>query len=143
MTPADWERAAAIYLPLVATVIAGLLTRGTPRQFAACLLSLLWSTPSLLVLQILNLHTHWWSFAPGSAASLRDMLLELFVGWILLWGLLPQLAFPRLDILPSALIMLAIDLVLMPVARAAVHLNRNWQTAMIQIPSRPPHSRGK
>ena len=54
MDHADWERAAAVYVPLTAAIIARLFYGRRPRQFAACLLSVLWTLPSLLVLQRLN-----------------------------------------------------------------------------------------
>ena len=43
MDHADWERAAAVYVPLAAAIIARLLYGRQPRQFAACLLSVLWT----------------------------------------------------------------------------------------------------
>lgn len=36
MDHADWERAAAVYVPLAAAIIARLLYGRQPRQFAAC-----------------------------------------------------------------------------------------------------------
>jgi len=126
MTLGDWERAAAMYLPLVAALAARLLNGRQPRQFASCLLSILWTVPSLLGLQIMNEHAHWWSFPEGSAASFRGMPLELFLGWVILWGLVPQLAFLRLGIGWSAVIMVAVDCVLMPACRAVVHLHTLW-----------------
>ena len=126
MDRADWQRAAALYLPLAAAVLAGLLGGRRPRQFAASLLSILWTVPSLLLLQRANQSTGWWSFAPGSAATLRGMPLELFLGWVLLWGLVPQLAMPRLGIIPSALVMVAVDLVVVPLSTPAISLHANW-----------------
>ncbi len=126
MNRADLVRAAAIYLPLTAAVIARLLVGRHPRQFVACLLSILWTIPSLLLLQICNQHAHWWSFAPGYAAEFRGMPLELFLGWIILWGLLPQLAFPRLGIIASAALLAALDCVLMPISTSIVILESNW-----------------
>ncbi len=126
MTPADWERASAIYLPLVVAAIARLLTGRKPKQFAACLLSILWTIPTLLALQIINTHAVWWTFQEGSAISLHGIPPELFVGWVLLWGLVPQLALQRLGIVWSAVVMIAVDCILMPTCTAAISLHRNW-----------------
>ena len=79
MDHADWERAAAVYLPLTAAIIARLLNGRQPRQFAACLLSFLWTVPSLLIVQRFNEYAGWWDFAAGSAVVFRGMPLELFL----------------------------------------------------------------
>jgi protein-S-isoprenylcysteine O-methyltransferase Ste14 len=126
MDQADWERAAAVYFPLMAAIIARLLTGPRPRRLAACLLSVLWTVPSLLALQIWNEHAAWWSFGPGSAAELRGMPLELFFGWVVLWGLVPHLALPRLSIIWSAAAMVGVDCILMPLTSSIVSLRPHW-----------------
>ena len=40
---AAWTRVAALYVPVMAALLAGLLRGRRPRMFAACLLSLLWA----------------------------------------------------------------------------------------------------
>ena len=126
MDRADWERAAALYLPLAAVIIARLLNGRQPRQFAACLLSISWTLPSLLLLQCLNTYVGWWSFAAGSEVALRGMPLELFLGWIILWGLVPQVALPRRGILWSAVFMADLDCIAMPMCSLAVSLKTHW-----------------
>jgi protein-S-isoprenylcysteine O-methyltransferase Ste14 len=121
----DWERAAAIYLPLTAAILAGWLRGRRPRQFAACLLSMLWTLPTLLMLQKMNGWAKWWTFPP-SAASFRDMPLELFLGWSILWGLVPELVFPGLPLVASVAVMVAIDCLLMPLCNASVQLGPHW-----------------
>src|ERR1019366_3033945 len=146
MDHADWERAAAIYLPLTAAIIARLLNGRRPRQFAACLLSVFWTVPSLLVLQRLNEYAGWWDFATGSAVVLRGMPLEFFLGWILLWGLVPQLALPRLGIVWSAAVMVAVDCILMPMCSPAIYLKAHWligEAAAVAVVLIPALSIGK
>lgn len=126
MDRAEWQRAGALYLPLVAVAMAGLLKGRQPRQFAGCLLSTLWTLPALVVLQILNLHAGWWSFAAGSAVTWRGMPLELMVGWLVLWGIGPQLMLPRVGVVASAAVMAGLDVVLMPLCGAAVKLGAGW-----------------
>jgi protein-S-isoprenylcysteine O-methyltransferase Ste14 len=138
---ADWQRAAVIYFPLGAAIVARLLIGPRPRQFAGCLLSILWTVPSLLALQRWNEYEDWWRFGSGSAAEFRGMPLELFLGWIILWGLLPHLAFPRVEIIWSAAVLVAIDCMLMPLASAAVFLEPHWLVgeaagvAMVLLPA--------
>jgi protein-S-isoprenylcysteine O-methyltransferase Ste14 len=125
LTKAEWESVAALYLPLAAAVIARVLQGWRRRQFAACLLSVLWVAPTLLALQVINIQARWWSFL-GDGARFRDMPVACFAGWIVLWGLVPQLAFPRLGIGWVAGIMTAADLVLMPNCRPLIQLGPHW-----------------
>ncbi len=147
-------RITALYLPVTAAAIAALIRRPRPRQFAACLLSVLWVLCTLLVLQHLNQsqflwrlsdsavsqairanpalqqrygQANWWSFAP-SPFSILSMPLELYLGWAVLWGLVPQLAFHRLDPPEVAVLMGALDLWMMPFCSPVVRLNPNWLT---------------
>jgi protein-S-isoprenylcysteine O-methyltransferase Ste14 len=126
MDHGDWERAAAIYVPLAAAIIARLFYGRSPRQFAACLLSVLWTMPSLLLLQRWNAYAGWWTFAAGSEVEFRGMPLELFVGWIILWGLVPQLALQRISIVWSAVVMIVLDCITMPACSSAIDLKTHW-----------------
>ena len=62
-----WIRFGAMYLPLMAALLACLLRRSVRRRGAACLLSLVWAMVSLLALQRLNQWAEWWSFSVGGA----------------------------------------------------------------------------
>jgi protein-S-isoprenylcysteine O-methyltransferase Ste14 len=73
----------------------------------------------------MNAWEKWWTFTP-STVSFRGMPLELFFGWTLLWGLVPELAFPDLGIAASVTVMVAIDCLLMPICTASVHLGPHW-----------------
>lgn len=125
MTLTDWEAAAAVYLPLTVALILRLLNRRRPLQFAACLLSILWVVPALLAVQVINLHTGWWSFS-GNSVRFRDMPIECFAGWVLLWGLVPQLALPRLGVPWLLALLVAADLVAMPICKPRILLGPHW-----------------
>lgn len=118
-------RFASLYLPLAwATLIAFVRPR-RPRMFAACLLSLLWVLPALLILQRINLVTRWWVFAPERGAILA-MPLEFLLGWAVLWGVVPPLTFRKLD-LPEVLVLMGVaDLWIMPLTRPALHFEGIW-----------------
>lgn len=120
-----WQRAAVLYLPLVAALLLGLTQKRRPRRFAARLLSFLWTLPTLLVLQRLNQFAHWWSY-PSGDLFLCGMPLELYFGWVVLWSILPQLAFPRLPLPWCAALLAAFDLIAMPLCSAVVHLGPRW-----------------
>ena len=125
MTRSEMICVAALYFPLVLACIAGLLDGRRPRMFAACLLSLLWTAPALLLLQMLNATARWWTFTDGSA-WFCGMPLELYIGWWIAWGLLPQIALRRLPLALSAACMVAVDLIVMPLAGPVVVLGPRW-----------------
>jgi protein-S-isoprenylcysteine O-methyltransferase Ste14 len=128
--PVDYafaERLGALYLPLIAALILALARPRSRRRFAACLLGFLWTMPVLLSLQLLNLRMNWWTF-PVVEIGIRGMPLELYAGWVVLWGILPTLAFPRLRLAWVAAVMAGFDLIGMPLCSAVVHLNMNWLT---------------
>ena len=125
MNTAIYVRVAAIYLPLIAATLAGLLRPQRPRQLAACLLSLLWTLCTLLVLQRFNQLTGWWTFSQGDVLF-REMPLELYVGWAVLWGLVPQLVFPKWPLVRVSILMVAFDLVAMPLCKPVLLLSSHW-----------------
>ena len=54
------------------------------------------------------------------------MPLELYLGWVVLWGLCPQLAMPRLPLPVCIAIMAVVDLVAMPLCGPVVRLGQHW-----------------
>lgn len=117
----DLDRIAAIYLPLAAAVMAGLLRRRQKRMFVACLLGTLWTLPALLVVERINRMAHWWSFHPVGPA-LVGIPLELYCGWVILWGSVPILLIRKLN-LPEVLVLFgALDLWLMSYLEPLLHL---------------------
>jgi protein-S-isoprenylcysteine O-methyltransferase Ste14 len=122
---AIWQHVAIVYVPLLAALAARAIQGRRPRRFAACLLSLLWVAPSLLAFQTLNGWAGWWTYS-NSILPLGGIPLDAFVGWLLLWGLVPQIAFPRLPIALSAALMVSFDLLTMPLCSEIVHLGARW-----------------
>jgi protein-S-isoprenylcysteine O-methyltransferase Ste14 len=116
---------AQVYLPLSAAVIARVVHGPRPRQFAACLLSMLWTVPALLAVQIVNTWAAWWSYT-GGTFGIHSMPIECLVGWAVLWGLVPQLAFSRLGIVWVAAVMICADLVFMPLCGSVARLGPHW-----------------
>ena len=125
MNQVAWTRAAVLYMPLLAAAVAAALTPRRPRKFAALLLSSLWAATTLLVLQRFNLMEGWWTF-PSAGASLCGMPLELYLGWVILWGLVPQIAFSSTGIAWQSAIFALVDLYLMPLCKVIVHLEPTW-----------------
>jgi protein-S-isoprenylcysteine O-methyltransferase Ste14 len=118
-------RTGVLYVPVLAALFAGVLLPRRRRMFAACLLSVLWVLPALVVLQRLNEASAWWGFAGGGPA-LRGMPLEVWFGWTVLWGLVPQLAMPRMKLRWCALGMVSLDIATMPLCAPLVVLGPRW-----------------
>jgi hypothetical protein len=122
MSTADWTKVAAIYVPLMAAILLRLIRGRREKQFAACLLGSLWVATTLPLLERVNARAGWWTFH-GDFGVPSGMPLELYFGWVLLWGAVPQMAFPLLRLRWVVVVMIAVDLVTMPLFSAVVVLN--------------------
>lgn len=118
-------RASGLYLPVAAAFLVAYLKPRAERLVAACLLGFCWTLPSLLVLQWLKLKFGWWTFH-AHGGLFRGMPLDLFLGWAVLWGILPALGFRRTASAWVVCFFVAIDLVLMPACRPVVELGGRW-----------------
>ncbi|HEY1993443.1 MAG TPA: isoprenylcysteine carboxylmethyltransferase family protein [Edaphobacter sp.] len=118
-------RFGAMYLPLMAVLLACLLRRNVQRRGVACLLSLIWAMVSLLALQRLNRWAGWWTFE-ADGVVFCGMPLELYVGWVLLWGAVPELLFVRTRLVWVAVTMVVVDLLAMPLCTPVVMLGPRW-----------------
>ncbi len=118
-------RAFALYAPIM--LIAALATRRlrTRRQIGAALVGFFYALISLLVLQLLNLHFSWWHFH-ATAGLIRSLPVDLYLGWALLWGILPTLAFPRTRLWQVILLFLGLDLIAMPLCLPVIQLSSRW-----------------
>jgi protein-S-isoprenylcysteine O-methyltransferase Ste14 len=125
-------RAAGLYLPIVAAFVLALLKARPPRLFAAGLLGFLWTLPALLAVQLLDLRFGWWQFH-ATGGLLRGMPFDLYLGWAVLWGLLPVVAFRRMRIGWVIAIFLGIDLAVMPSCWPVVKLGGTslWSSWLI------------
>ena len=84
-----------------------------------------WTLPALLVLQKVNEIVGWWSFTQANA-WLSGMPLELYLGWAIAWGILPQIALRKLPIVFGTACMVAVDLIMMPLCTPVVVLGPRW-----------------
>ena len=87
-------RAVALLLPIGLTLAVARLRRPSRPQLAGALLATIWNLPALLVLHRLAARFGWWSFE-ADGGLLDGLPVDLWLGWALLWGAVPQLAFPR------------------------------------------------
>jgi protein-S-isoprenylcysteine O-methyltransferase Ste14 len=114
-----------LYLPIGAAFVFAFARPRMPRMFAATLLGFIWTLPSLLAVQLLNLQFEWWHFH-AQGGLFRGMPLDLYLGWAVLWGMVPVLAFRRISIWLLIAILFAFDLTLMPACQPVVELGNHW-----------------
>lgn len=119
---AAYIRILALYLPVSLCAVAFALRTPRVRTIAAPLLSLLWTFPALLILQRLNMHYQWWRFDTHTPCVL-GIPVALYLGWAIFWGLLPQLAWPKLDVLSIVIVAFSFDFLGMLYLSPAFELN--------------------
>jgi protein-S-isoprenylcysteine O-methyltransferase Ste14 len=118
-------RAAALYLPVTAAVILWSYRRVPRRAAAGLLLAFCWNLWTLMAIHFLALRFHWWSFS-ATGGLFWGFPVDLWLGWTLLWGVLPYLALPRWPLPLQIAVFLVVDLVLMPLCRPVVLLGEHW-----------------
>lgn len=118
-------RTAWLYLPITAAFLLALWRRPGTRAAAGILLACLWNLDTLLVLHLLATRFDWWRFGVHDSLF-YGFPVDAYVGWTVLWGAVPALAFPRMRIPLVAAIMLGIDLVLMPRGAPVIELGPQW-----------------
>lgn len=118
-------RAAALWIPIASAWLLWLRRPPGREARAAMVSATAWLLPTLVALNLLALHRGWWSFeAQGGLAW--GIPVDLLLGWIVLWGALPVLAFPRAH--PAAILplFLALDLLVMPRMAPVLQLGPGW-----------------
>lgn len=118
-------RAVALYLPIVLGLALALHRHPCDRRrCAAVLLATAWNLPALLALNVIAVHNGWWTFAV-SGGTVAGVPADLWIGWAVLWGAVPLLAtVDRLVV--AAAVLVAADLVLMPLGQPVVTLHPAW-----------------
>ncbi len=128
MTPTESSelmvRAASLYLPITITAALALCERPCRRRVAGAVLATAWNLAALLALNLIAMRHRWWTF-DAATATVAGVPADLWVGWALLWGAVPLLAGTRRP-LPVAVLLIAADLVLMPLAEPVVVLGDVW-----------------
>ena len=118
-------RAACLYLPLSGAVAAWFWRRPGRREVTGVFMACIWNAALLQVLHLVASRFGWWSFQAQGGLML-GFPVDLYLGWILLWGIIPTLAFPWTNLAIVALIFFTLDFLLMPQAAPLVKLGNNW-----------------
>ena len=116
-------RALSLYGPIASAILLWILRPHPRKTGPSVLLALLWTLPTLLLLQRLNQQAGWWVFRT-QGPTLRGLPVELFLGWACLWSAVPVLAFRRTW--TATLAMVTLDLIVMPLCVPVVILGPHW-----------------
>ena len=118
-------RAACLYLPLSGAVAVWLWRRPGRREGTGVFMACLWNAALLPVLHVAALRLGWWRFEARGGLML-GFPVDLYLGWIVLWGVIPTLVFRRSNLVLAAALFFAFDLILMHRAAALISLGRSW-----------------
>ena len=118
-------RTIGLLLPLSILGLLWVWRKPGRLQATGVLLSSLWTIPTLLLLHRLSMDFHWWLFE-ADGGQFQGIPIDLFLAWVMIWGAIPALAFPRLNLILLVVVMLGADLILMPLASPVVQLGGYW-----------------
>jgi len=122
-------RVVGLYGPIALASALYYWRRGKPtdstRLTGAVLLACAWNAPTLQILNVAATQAGWWSFYAADGLF-SGIPLDLYLGWIVLWGVVPVLAFPAVPVPLVAAVMAWGDLLLMPLSEPLVRLGDSW-----------------
>ncbi|WP_405017484.1 isoprenylcysteine carboxylmethyltransferase family protein [Kitasatospora sp. NBC_00070] len=120
-------RAAGLFVPLLAVVLAAAVRRPGRADVAAAIVGGAWQLALLPGLNLLAGRLGWWSFQADGGTVVR-LPVDLLLGWVLLWGVLPPLAAARLPWPVTAALLGWLDLAAMPLLDPVLRLGDRWLT---------------
>lgn len=118
-------RAAALYLPIFVAFDLWVWRRPGHTERVALLLSFVWNLPALFLVHMWSQYAGFWTFE-AEGGTFYGMPVDFYLGWAVLWGPIPLLAFPRLPLFLVACIMGVIDVVCMPLLSPVLQLGEGW-----------------
>jgi protein-S-isoprenylcysteine O-methyltransferase Ste14 len=119
------KRNLCLLLPSSIVLILLALRRPNKKIRVGAFLASLWVLASLVIFQVLVNYFDWWSFYV-KGGILFNIPVDLLVGWMLLWGVIPIFTSLYLRLPIWFILMLVFDLVLMPLLFPLLKLNQNW-----------------
>src|SRR3954470_12679308 len=120
-----WVRALCLYLPIFAVLLLCLWRRPDPNLRAGILLACVWNASYVLALNLIALHFGWWSFV-ATGALFAGMPVDLWIGWMVFWGAVPLLAFPKNNLAVVVIIFAGLDFLFMPHLAPVLRLGNHW-----------------
>ncbi len=118
-------RAVVLLVPAAVSVALWMWRRPQGRQITGMCLATIWQLPPLLLLNAVAAEAGWWTFS-AEGGLLWGVPMDLLAGWMLLWGAIPALAFPRANPIAIASGALLMDLIVIPLCRPVIDLSGRW-----------------
>jgi len=118
-------RALVLLVPAAVSVALWMWRRPQGRQITGLCLATLWQLPPLLLLNAVAAEAGWWTFS-AEGGLLWGVPMDLLAGWMLLWGAIPAMAFPRTHPIAIATGALLMDLIVIPLCRPVIDLSGRW-----------------
>lgn len=125
MTRSDVFRTLVWVIPLGFTYLLIHLRRPTRRLLTATLLSLVWNLWAVVAINLLAVDLGFWKFSSDLPAFM-GVPIELWAGWVLLWGAVAPLVAIRQSVTVMMTGLLWLDLILMRSLESYVVLNSSW-----------------
>jgi len=125
MTDPGLVRALGLFVPALGAWFVWAMRPPDVRRAAGALLACAYQLPALALLNTLAPRLGLWHFEAVGGLFL-GMPVDLLLGWVILWGLVPIVALPNIPILALALGAGWLDLLLMPRLAPVLHLDRRW-----------------
>lgn len=121
----ELQRAGLLLVPLLAASVLLIANRPTPRQATAAMVAFLWQLPAVLVLNLMAIRLGWWSFDVREDVHF-GLPIDVWIGWAIWWGPVAVFLQARFGAMPVIALMVAIDLVSMPLLSPLVRLAPDW-----------------
>lgn len=117
--------AVSLYAPIVLTIALWSWRPPPARARTGILFACTWCWAALMGVNALAMRAEWWTFAP-TGLGLFGVPIEMQIGWALLWGAIPALAAPRARMSVVVAVLVALDLLTMPLLAPALVLGDRW-----------------
>lgn len=118
-------RLIGLYWPLLTATALVFYRKPSGREFTALILATLWTLATLIPTNLLAVFFGFWRFE-AHGGVFWGLPFDLILGWSILWGVVPRLLFPRLNLVVLTAFFFALDLIFMPLAEPVLHLSPNW-----------------
>lgn len=118
-------RGAALLAPVALTAVLWWWRRPDRRLGAGILLAVVWNATTLLALQVIAVAAGWWHFSAVGGEAF-GVPVDLLLGWTLLWGAVPLLAFARMPLVIPVAVAALVDIAVMPAMAPVVNLGQAW-----------------
>jgi len=118
-------RAVCLFIPILFVVGVWIYQKPSLLANTGAYLATAWILAVLPLLNLLAFQFEWWSFHAEGGLWMGTPF-DLILGWSLLWGFFPAIAFPTVSLPVLAGLFLSLDVVLMPACSPVVQLGKNW-----------------